>query len=171
MAAAFLDRALERAGVPALVRSAGTNAREGSPALLQVVETMQGYEIDLTEHRGTPLTPALVQGAHVVLGLTREHLREAVMMDQRMLESGFTVRELARRSGLQGFRPAGAELRPWLAELVAERDVGELLGTSALDDVDDPTGGPLAAYQDTAAELSALVDRIVGTIWPGTPRS
>jgi protein-tyrosine phosphatase len=166
MAAAFIARGLQRADVPAQVLSAGTNARGGMAAAPEVVETMRGFGIELSEHRSRELTPQLAQGAHVVLGLTREHLREAVMMDPRLLDAGFTVKELARRAGMQGFRPVTDEVLPWLAALVANRDVAELLGADAFDDVSDPIGGPMSGYQDTAAELHQLSDRIVRTVWP-----
>ena len=88
-------------------------------------------------------------------------------MDERLLDSGFTVKELARRAGSQGFRPATTSLQPWLAALVADREIEELLGSSPVDDVADPIGGPVAGYEDTAAELAALTDRILRTVWPG----
>jgi len=166
MAAAFVARALERAEVPAQVVSAGTRARAGSSPPPEVIETMRGFGIELSEHVSRELTPQLAQGAHVVLGLTREHLREAVMMDPRLLDAGFTVKELARRAGMQGYRPVNDPLEPWLATLVANRDVMDLMGADPFDDVSDPIGGPLVRYQDTAAELSQLVDRIVRTLWP-----
>jgi protein-tyrosine phosphatase len=166
MAAAFLARGLERVEMPAQVVSAGTAAQPGSPAAAEVVETMRGFGIELSEHRSRALTPSLVQGAHVVLGLTREHLRETVMMDPRLLDAGFTVKELARRAGMQGFRPAADPLVAWLGALVADRDVTELMGADPFDDVSDPIGGPMGGYQDTAAELHQLCDRIVRTVWP-----
>ena len=166
MAAAFLGRALERAEVPAQVLSAGTNAREAMGAAPEVVETMRSFGIELSQHRSRELTPQLAQGAHVVLGLTREHLRESVMMDPRLLDTGFTVKELARRAAIQGYRPVGDEVVPWLAGLVANRDVAELLGADVSDDVSDPIGGPMSGYQDTATELHQLCDRIVRTVWP-----
>ena len=166
MAAAFLARGLERAGVPAQVVSAGTNARAGSPAASEVVETMRGFGIELSEHRSRELTPQLAQGAHVVLGLTREHLRESVMMDPRLLDSGFTVKELARRAGMQGFRPVTEPVVTWLATLVANRDVVDLMGSDPVDDVADPIGGPMVGYEDTASELHQLTDRIVRNVWP-----
>jgi protein-tyrosine phosphatase len=166
MAAAFLARGLERAGVDAQVLSAGTNAEVGRPAASPVVETMRGFGIELSEHVSRQLTPQLARGAHVVLGLTREHLREAVMMDPRLLDTGFTVKELARRAGMQGYRPATEDVVPWLGKLVADRDVLELMGADPIDDVADPIGGPMAGYQDSAAELHELVDRIIRTVWP-----
>lgn len=166
MAAAFLARGLERIDVAAQVVSAGTSAQPGSPAAIEVVETMRGFGIELSTHESRALTPQLVQGAHVVLGLTREHLRESVMMDPRLLDAGFTVKELARRAGKQGFRPVADPLVPWLGALVADRDVTELMGADPLDDVSDPIGGPVVGYQDTAAELHELCGRIVRTVWP-----
>jgi protein-tyrosine phosphatase len=169
MTAAFLSRGLERVGVAAQVVSVGMRVHDPQPALPEVIDAMRGYGIELSEHRSRPLTAGLARGAHLVLGLAREHLREAVLFDERLLEFGFTVKELARRAGTQGYRPAGVKLQPWLAGLVADREIEELLGASPLDDIDDPVGGPLAAYQDTAAELSSLVDRIVRTVWAAGP--
>ena len=166
MAAAFLARGLERAGVPAQVLSAGTNAREGLPAAPEVVDTMRGFGIELSEHRSRELTPQLVHGAHVVLGLTREHLRETVMMEPGLLDTGFTVKELARRAAMQGSRPQHAPVDEWLTKLVVDRDITELMGKDPSDDVADPIGGPLAGYQDTAAELHQLTERIVRSVWP-----
>jgi protein-tyrosine-phosphatase len=166
MAAAFLGRQLDRAEVESQIVTAGLHVPTPAPPVPEVIETMRGFGIELSEHRSRQLTPGLAQGAHIVIGMTREHLREAVMMDPRLLDSGFTMKELARRVGAQGFRPVGTALQPWLAELVADREVEDLLGASPIDDLDDPIGGPLAAYQDTAAELAGLSEQIVATVWP-----
>jgi protein-tyrosine phosphatase len=166
MAEALLRRQLERAGVEAQVVSCGVQVPEPGPPVPEVVETMRGFGIELSEHRSRPLTPQLAQGAQLVIGMTREHVREAVMTDPRLLDSAFTIKELARRVSAQGFRPIDTDLMQWITALVADRDVEELLGASPLDDVADPIGGPLAGYQDTAAELSALVQHIVATVWP-----
>jgi hypothetical protein len=88
------------------------------------------------------------------------------MMDPRLLDAGFTVKELARRAGMQGFRPVADPLVAWLGALVADRDVAALMGADPFDDVADPIGGPMGGYQDTAAELHQLCDRIVRTVWP-----
>jgi protein-tyrosine-phosphatase len=166
MAAAFLRRQLDRAEVESQIVSAGLHVPAPVPPLPEVIETMRGFGIELSEHRSRQLTPGLAQGAHIVIGMTREHLREAVMMDQRLLDSGFTMKELARRAGAQGFRPVGTKLQSWLADLLSNRDIEELLGTSDLDDIADPIGGPVAAYHDTAAEVDDLATRIVRTVWP-----
>jgi len=158
MAAAFLRRQLDRAEVESQIVSAGLHVPEPTPPVPEVIETMRGFGIELSEHRSRQLTPGLAHGAHIVIGMTREHLR--------LLDSGFTIKELARRAGAQGFRPVNEALQPWLAELVADRDIEELLGASPIDDVDDPIGGPLAGYHDTAGELSRLIEQVVGTVWP-----
>jgi hypothetical protein len=64
-----------------------------------------------------------------------------------------------------GRRAAGESLDDWLARVHAGRQRSALLGASAADDVADPAGGPREGYEQTAAVLSLLVDRLAGLCW------
>jgi len=105
-----------------------------------------------------------VAGADLVLGMAREHVREAVVLEPAALERSFTLKDLVRRGELMPRR--GGALGEWLAELAAERELRDLLGAAAIDDVNDPVGAPLAAFRETAAELDELASRLVGVAWP-----
>jgi len=119
--------------------------------------------IDISAHESRQLDRMHVAGADLVLGMTREHVREAVALDPVVYDRAFTLKELARRGGVEprGRRPLDA----WLATLSADREVEDLLGSDPADDVGDPIGGPISAFRDTADELEALIARIVRAAW------
>jgi len=162
MAAALLARRLGEASVPARVGSAGLFPG-GRAAWPEAEAVMAERGIDISAHESRRLDPLLVAGADLVLGMTREHVREAVVLDPVAYNRAFTLKELARRSGVE---PRGRRsLAEWLATLSADREVEELLGADPADDVEDPTGGPISAFRNTADELDALVGRIVRVGW------
>jgi len=78
MAEAILRSLLpkELAGVTR-VRSAGTGAAEGIPATALAVQTSATAGLDIAAHRSTPLTPALVRGSDLVLGMEPHHVEFA----------------------------------------------------------------------------------------------
>jgi len=163
MAAALIARRLHEVGVASDVRSAGL-LEGGRPAWPEASAAMAERGIDLSAHRSRRIEPQLVASADLVVGMTREHLREAVALDPIAYGRSFTLKELVRRAGVQ---PRGPQaLDPWLAHLAAEREIEDLLGASPIDDVEDPIGGPLSAVRATAAELDGLVRRLVGAAWP-----
>jgi protein-tyrosine-phosphatase len=75
------------------VRSAGL-LPGGAPASEGSRTAMRERGLDLGEHRSTRLEAALVARADLVLGMTREHVREAVVLDRDALARAFTLREL-----------------------------------------------------------------------------
>ena len=162
MAAALLAHRLDEASVSARVRSAGL-LPGGRPAWPEAEAVMAERGIDISAHESRQLDRLHVAGADLVLGMTREHVREAVVLDPVAYSRAFTLKELARRSGVEprGRRP----LDVWLATLSADRDVEELLGSDPADDVDDPIGGPISAFRATADELDALIGRIARAGW------
>jgi protein-tyrosine phosphatase len=165
MLAALFARRLERAGINAVVQSAGVSALPGAPALIDAVEVMVEFGIDLSTHESRQLTESMVLDADLVIGLAREHVRETIVLDPAALNRAFTVKELVRRSHQAGRRPPDAELGPWLASLVNARQIDELLGASGDDDVADPVGRPRAVVRQTAAELAGLADAAVSLVW------
>jgi len=163
MAAALLARRLHEVGVASDVSSAGL-LEGGRPAWPEARAAMLERGIDLSAHQSRRIEPQLVAGADLVLGMTREHLREAVALHPVAYERSFTLKDLVRRAGVE---PRGPQpLDAWLAHLAAEREIEDLLGASPIDDIEDPIGGPLAAVRATAAELDGLVGRLVGSAWP-----
>jgi len=170
MGEVLLRDRLARAGVEARVRSAGL-VSEGVPASPHGVKVMAKRGLDLSAHRSTPLTPEAVAGADLIIGMAREHVREAVVLDQGSFGRTFTLRELARRARQAGPRGLGPDGEPepltaWLERVGAGRRPADLLGVGGDDDVADPIGLSRRTYERTAQEIEQLVDTVVGLAFP-----
>ncbi|MCB9898405.1 MAG: hypothetical protein H6825_10410 [Planctomycetes bacterium] len=74
MGAAFLAARLEQLGVrDVLVRSAGTCAMNGAPALGESLRAAAALGCDLSRHRSTELDGVLARESHLLLCATGEH--------------------------------------------------------------------------------------------------
>ena len=164
MAAALLARRLSASGISLPVRSAGMTTG-GQPATPYAVEVMALNGIDLSSHRSRELEPSDLAHASLVLGMAREHVRHAVVLDPEVWPRAFTLMEAVRRAEATGRRLAGEPLATWVGRVHAGRDRRSLLGSSSCDDVPDPAGGPRAGYGRTALLLDGLTSRLAGLCW------
>lgn len=176
MAEALLRDRLERRQVPARVRSAGLIS-DGVPASANSVRSMAKRGLDISAHRSRPLVADDAARADLIIGMAREHVREAVVLEPTALPRAFTLRELVRRAEDQGQRRAGDLIEPgdpldlepfsaWVLRLGEDRRAASLLGRDAADDVADPIGMSRRTYERTAAEIEDLVDRFVAQAFP-----
>jgi len=163
--AAFLARELRQRGIAAGVTSAG-RLSGGWPATPENVEVMRSHGIDLSTHRSAEATPALVRDSDLVLGMAREHVRDALALDPDVWPHAFTLKELVRRGDALGARRSGETIPVWLARAAGDRDISTMLGSSPDDDVADPIGQSIARYEATADEIAALTARLAGLAWP-----
>jgi protein-tyrosine phosphatase len=169
MVEALLVRGLAASGAAGSVCSAGL-LRAGDPPPAEVISAMAAYGLDVAAHRSSVLRGGALSGAHLVLGMAREHVRHAVVADPAAWPRTFTLKELVRRGQENGPGVPGESLADWLARIHHGRDRLALLGDSPDDDVPDPIGGPPWAYAATAAELDDLVSRLLvlcGPLLPG----
>ena len=160
MAEALLARGLAGSGATACVCSAGL-LREGVPPPPEVIRAMAGRGLDVARHRSSVLRAEALEGAGLVLGMAREHVRHAVVADPATWPRAFTLKEVVRRGEATGPGQAGESLACWLARMHAGRDRWALLGDSPADDVADPFGGPPEAYAASATQIEDLVGRLV----------
>jgi protein-tyrosine-phosphatase len=137
----------------------------GVPPPPEVVSTMAGYGLDVTQHRSRLVTAEDLAQADLILGMAREHVRHAVVTAPPSWPRAFTLKELLRRGHETGPRMPGEPLADWLARVHQGRTHAALLGDSPLDDVADPAGGPPQGYAVTAALLDELVARLVELGW------
>ena len=169
MAAALLAFRLDSPGMPVVVRSAGVLPGhllpEGEPPLPEVVSALGAYGLDLSGHRSCRVSVADLAWADLVLGMSREHVRDAVVAAPGTWPCAFTLKELIWRGEKIGPRGADEPLADWLARVHNGRERSTLLGDSPADDVADPTGGPPQAYAATAALLDELVCRLARLCW------
>jgi len=164
MAAPLLARRLAALGVSVPVRSAGM-LRYGDPPHSEVISVMASYGIQTASHRSRVACAADLARATLVLAMSRENLRHAVIAAPGAWPCAFTLKELIRRGEGIGPRAPGEPFSGWLSRAHAGRERVSLLGESAEDDVADPAGGPLRAYADTARELERLVTRLAELGW------
>ena len=164
MAAALLARRLSGLSVAVRVRSGGM-LRGGDPPLPEVISVMARYGIDITGHRSRVACAADLARASLVLAMTRDNLRYAVVTEPGAWPRAFTLRELIRRGEQVGPRPPDEPFSGWLSRVHAGRERVALLGDSADDDVPDPAGGPLRAYADVAGLLDRSLTRLAELGW------
>lgn len=160
MAEGLLRAQLAHAGIHAQVGSAGLMTG-GHPATPDSVAVMAERGLDIRRHMSCQLTADIAQSANLILGMTRQHVREACVSYGALLQRAFTLREIVRRGEAAGPRRDGETLYMWLARVGAGRRPENLVGDSAEDDVADPIGRPRAAYEQTVDLLDSLLGRFV----------
>ncbi len=165
MAVGLLRSRLAAAGVDGTIASAGL-VTEGQPASAHGVTAMRARGIDISDHRSRYLHRSQIEATDLVLGMERQHVREAVVLAPDAFERTFTVPELARRAASAGPRRADEPVDAWLRRVGSGRTTADLLGGSRADEVADPYGGTKRQYERTAAELEQLIDTIVGHLFP-----
>lgn len=182
MGEALLRDRLSRAGIENHVSSAGLTS-EGVTASDGSVRAMSKRGLDLGAHRSRPMTEEMVRAADLIIGMAREHVREAVVLVPDQLPRAFTLRELVRRgeevgprrlrSGAAGGGSPGLRLESfdgWLARVGEGRRAAHLLGSNPADDVEDPMGRSRRHYERTAVQIEDLVDRFMALAFPLSTR-
>lgn len=164
MAEALLREKLAAAGVEARVHSAGMFDDDGRPASEDGVAVMSARGLDTSGHRSRRMTAEMLDEADLVIGMARDHLREAVLTSPEVWTRTYTLKEFVRRGTDVGPRAADQPLDEWLAKVHAGRTRNDLLGSSEADDVADPIGQPRAVYEHTADELDHLTSRLTSLV-------
>jgi protein-tyrosine phosphatase len=139
------------------------------PSPPEVIATGNDLGIDLANHRGRLLTLSDVKQASLILGMTRKHVREVVMMDPSAWTRTFTLPELVRRGQMMRPRDAGQSLQDWLVFVQHGRRMVDLQGKSREDDIADPLGGSMRGYRVASETIAGLVSELVRLAWPDLP--
>lgn len=155
MAEGILRARAAEAGLAVDVSSAGL-MQGGAPATPDAVEVLRDLGIDISGHVSRRMDRESLNEADLVLTMTRDHLREAVVTEPGAFPRIFTLRELVRRLD----QNPGADL----AALNVGRSTGDYHGTVPEDDVKDPIGQSKKVYAATAAELDALLTALVKSL-------
>jgi protein-tyrosine phosphatase len=168
MAEVLLRHHFRAAGVDAHVSSAGLYVG-GAPATPHGVTAMARRGLDLTQHESRRVDAAMIAAADLIIGMTREHVREVAVIDGPALSRTFTLKELVQASERGGPRRHDEPFESWLARMGLGRRRETLLGVGHDDafDVEDPVGRSLHEYERTAEELEELLAALVGAGWLG----
>jgi protein-tyrosine phosphatase len=165
-AAQLLSQRLRQQGpADVTVTSAGTMDAQGAPPE-ELVIAADAFGLDLRQHAPRQVEAHDVIDADLVVGMTRQHVREAVVLDPPSFPKSFTLRELVRRGTAVGPRPADQTMDEWLREVHGGRRHLDLIGESAQDDIHDPMGGPPDGYRLMLEEVKLLIGSLHELLWP-----
>ena len=159
------------AGVAAIeVVSGGTRAMVGEPIQISMAHLLEQSGAYSGEFCAQTLTTELVESADLVLGMTRRHRAAAVSLAPAATSHAFTLREFARlvADGAEDFTP-GQDRPDSLRRLVEVAQSRRApLTDPELDDIADPYGQDLDAYQLAFSEISTAV-HTVARVLSGAP--
>jgi protein-tyrosine phosphatase len=140
------------------VRSAGL-LTGGTPIPAAGLQRLRNRGINASDHRSVQIDRATAQWADVILGLSRNHVRELVASDDSLYGRTFTLKDFVRRAEL-GRREAGEPVRVWTARLGAPRQSRQLLGHAGADDVEDPMRRSDKVWNAVFAEIDDWTQRL-----------
>lgn len=165
MGEVLIAQHLGERGVTAEVSSAGflTVDRPAEPA---VVELMAARGLDVSGHRSRLLEPSMVDDADIVIGMARQHVREAAMLAPDGFAKTFSLKELVRRGERAGPRLPDEDVPSWLMRVGERRTPAGLLGESPDDDVLDPIGRRFKVFKQVDAEIDDLARRLSALLAP-----
>lgn len=170
MAEGLLRARLAAEGVHAQVGSAGLMPG-GAPATADSIAVMADRGVDLGQHVSCQLTHDIVGSANLLIGMAREHVREACVSYGALLQRSFTLKELVRRAEHSGLRQEDESLYTWLARIGYGRRPADLVGEAEFDDIADPIGKSRVHFETTADELNDLLGRFVHMVVGAERRS
>lgn len=161
LAVAALRRRLGPAAERFEVYSAGTGALAGRPMTPEAAAVVAAYGGDPDGFLSSEITANLVAQADLVLTATRAHRSQVVTLEPQALRRGFTMIEFARTALELGERlPTGDPVeRAHTLVATAARHRGTVRRARPDDDdIPDPIGQPMSAYQSTGAVIARAVD-------------
>jgi protein-tyrosine phosphatase len=109
-------------------------------------------EIDLKDHVSRQVDAGIIASADLVLTMERKHARALVAADPGLWPRVFTLKQFSRWAEGRS-APTDEDFRAWLEREAGVRPRGELLGSDAADDIDDPVNSPARAWRRLATEL------------------
>jgi len=158
MAVALLEQHVSRLGVDAVISSAGTD-RHDLPVDPDAVAVMAEHGLDIAGHVPRALDRSIIDhdGAHLIVTMTRGHLRVVATTAPGALPRAFTVRELLRRLAMSTDPPSFEKLN-------VGRSARDLVGEDFADDVVDPYGKGLPLHRECMAELDSAMRAIAADL-------
>jgi low molecular weight protein-tyrosine phosphatase len=161
-----VERRLDRAAPD--VGSAGTIAIDGAPAMPESIEAARERGVDIRTHAARRLTPELIDGADLIVGMAAEHRETVGRLVPGAAARAFTLKELTRLLEAR----TTAEREPRLDARVGEAAAARATGAPANrfdEDIVDPLGMPLETYRAIAWELDEWITRLIAALYGAVP--
>lgn len=167
MAAALLRARLGELGIPVEVASAGFGPA-GQPPLEEAVSAMARIGIDLSGHRSVTVTPGLCEEADLVLGMTRQHVIDLVLLAPAAWPRTFPIVDFVARAEQAGPRRPAESVAGWVRRAHGGRQRAAVMTIKAADEVADPVGMPAASFERTRDRLDDLAGRMAVLLTPSS---
>jgi len=147
------------------ISSAGTEAHVDSAIYTPMRKLLVQHGLPDGPFSARQLTPAMVQGADLVLGMTREHRSTVVVLHPRAVRTTFTLREFARVA-LAAPSLTGDTAAQRLSSLlpIAARMRGSARVGADDDAIKDPYGRGESACMMALDQIEETSDDIVGAL-------
>jgi protein-tyrosine phosphatase len=165
MAAGLLSTRLAALGVGAEVTSAGFGPA-GEPAIADAVAVMAEIGIDLREHRSQRVTRDLCEEADLIIGMTRQHVIDLVLLAPAAWPRIFPLVDLVRRAEQVGPTQPGEEAQTWVRRVHGGRERRVIMAIKEADEIADPMGRSRTAFQRTRDRLDLLLGRLAVVLIP-----
>jgi protein-tyrosine-phosphatase len=126
--------------------------------------------VDIGTHRARSLTPALILGADLCVGMAGEHREEIVDLVPEVTDRAFTLKELVRlleRASVADV--VGPEALADRVAAAARNRAAEGAPNPFDEDIADPIGMPLDTYRAVTWELEGWTDRLVAGLFGSVP--
>jgi len=144
-------------------------ALEGDGPTDHAIAVMRDRSIDMSPHRARRLSPELVAGADLILGMTSRHAREAIIIDFENAHRVYTLREFARLVERHGPRPTEVTLESYLVSLGSHRPTARVGAAGHDDDIEDPYGRRRKRYIKAAQEIEDALAVVMRDVLEGGP--
>ncbi len=158
MAELLLRQRAERAGLPWLVESAGTDAEVGRLLHPYAAELLEARGIATSDFRSRPATPELLLAQDLILPMTDAQRRQLIEREPRIAARTFTLRPMSRLLDVSS-RGAAAHRGSVVHDLLRRAQRGRAL-TQPMQvdrDIADPMGHGRAAFERCLLDLDAAL--------------
>jgi protein-tyrosine phosphatase len=157
----LLARAVDVAGLPWSVSSAGVAAQDGRPMHAHTAQVLQSRGFATDSWSSRRLTAEFIDDADLVLTATTDHRRQVVTVAPRAAPRTFTLLQFARLTKSAGPPPYEDTDAETFAEW-AVRARGSVQPVAAhKDDIADPIGRSLRVFRACAARIDSAIEHIV----------
>jgi protein-tyrosine phosphatase len=125
----------------------------GRPVPPEGIALVSRYGIDLTSHLSRRIAPGQLDGADLVLAMTRSHVRELVATEPAIWPYCFVLKDFVHR--LEGRPSIDFRYSPGAAldALNFDRERADLLGRNPSEDMRDPMGASMKVWKNVVSEL------------------
>jgi protein-tyrosine phosphatase len=153
MMAALFERMLtDRLGAGnVVVRSSGFGP-PGLPAIDDAVRAMRRRGLDVSQHRSTTTTSALVDGADVIITAERDHVVKIASLSPVAFRRAMTLPELLAYAADDAGSAEHRGVRAWVESLTGARTAAGYL-RDPIPEVADPTGSSPRVFEAATAEI------------------